>query len=134
MEFEFAYSGDYGAIIHVIFKAPWVAVSEGLKNMIHEPLHAGGGICWTEAHYSRHIKSSGHFEGHQILCFFSISHIPVAIAEVKLTEKHSIAHPFNNGVDMGERENIFNRNSVDFPIVEYWPKTPILLFNIEDRC
>jgi hypothetical protein len=43
------------------------------------------------------------------------------------------AHPLNDSVDAREGEDILNRDGVDFSIVEYWPKTSILLFDIEDR-
>ena len=134
MELKFAFPSDYGTIIHIIFEASWVAISEGLENMIYELLHAGGGICRIEAHYSGRIKSSGRFKGHQVFCFLSIPYISITVAEIEPTEEYSIAHPFDNGVNTGERKDIFNHDSVNFPIIEYWPKTSILFFDVEDRC
>jgi hypothetical protein len=41
-------------------------------------------------------------------------------------------HPFNNGANMGEGEDVFDHNSVNLLIIEYGAITPILLFNVED--
>jgi hypothetical protein len=42
-------------------------------------------------------------------------------------------HPFDNGVDSREGEDIFDCDSIYFLVVEYGVVTPILLFDIEDR-
>jgi hypothetical protein len=41
-------------------------------------------------------------------------------------------HPFDNCVNAREGENVFDCDSVYFPVVEYGTITPILLFDIED--
>jgi hypothetical protein len=35
---------------------------------------------------------------------------------------------------MGEGEDVFDCDGVDLLIIEYWPETPILLFDVEDGC
>jgi hypothetical protein len=41
-------------------------------------------------------------------------------------------HFFNNRVNLREGEDIFDCDSVNLSIVEYWTITPILLFNVKD--
>jgi len=41
-------------------------------------------------------------------------------------------HSFDNRVNLREGEDIFDRDSVYFPIIEYGVITPILLFDVED--
>jgi hypothetical protein len=41
-------------------------------------------------------------------------------------------HPFDNRVNSGEGEDIFDRDSVYFPIIEYGTVTSILLFDEKD--
>ena len=43
-------------------------------------------------------------------------------------------HSFDNGIDMGEGEDVFDYNGIDLLVVKYWPKAAVLLFDIEDRC
>ena len=42
-------------------------------------------------------------------------------------------HPFDNRVNLREGEDVFDCDSVYFPIVEYGLITPILLFDVKDR-
>jgi hypothetical protein len=80
MKFSFPFPGCYATIIHVIFESSWVAVSEGLEDVVHEALHTGRGVGWTEGHYSWGIKPSGCFKRHKVFSFVAVSNVPVAIA------------------------------------------------------
>jgi hypothetical protein len=110
-----------------------VAIPEGLEDMIHELLHACGGIGWSEAHYSGGVESSGHFEGHQILSFLTVADIPIAVAWIEFTKEYHATHSFNNHVNMREGEDVFDYDGIYFPVVEYRMITLILLFDVEDR-
>jgi hypothetical protein len=80
MKFQLSFSGCHTTVIHIIFKTSRIVVSKGLENMVYEPLHACGGIGWSEAHYFGGIESSGCFKGHQILCFLTVANVPITVA------------------------------------------------------
>jgi len=80
MKFQLSFSGYHTTVIHIIFEVSRVAVSKGLEDMIHEPLHACRGIGQSKAHYSGSIEPSGHFKGHQVFGFLTVAYVPIAIA------------------------------------------------------
>ena len=134
MKFLFPFSGCYAIVVHVIFKSSWVAILKGLEDIVYEVLHAGWGIGWSKTHYSRSIESSGCFKFYKIFGFLTIMNVPIAVAEVEFTKEYHSVHPFDNGVDAREGEDIFDCDSIDFLIIKYGAVTPIFLFNIEDGC
>ena len=127
------FSSCHTAVIYIILKMSQVAVSEGLENMIHKPLHACRGIGWSKAHYSGGIKSSGHFKGHQVLSLLTVTNIPIAIAQIKFTKEYHATHSFDNRINSREGEDIFDHNGIYFLVVEYRTVASILLFDIEYR-
>jgi hypothetical protein len=109
-------------------------VLKGLEDVVHEALHTGQGIGWTEAHDSWGVEPSGCFKCYKVLHFITILNVPVAIAEVKFTKEYHSLHSFNNSVNTREGEDIFNCDSIDFLIIEYRVVTSILFLNVKDRC
>jgi hypothetical protein len=134
VKFQFPFSDHYIAVVHVILELAGVSISKWLENMVHEALHTSRGICWTEAHHPWGVEPSGCFICHKVLHFITVLDVPIAVAEIKFTEEYHSMHFFDNGVDLGEGEDIFNHDSIDFPIIKYRLVTPVLLFDIEDRC
>jgi len=122
------------AVIHVIFKLARIAILKRLEDMVHEVLHTGWGIGWTKAHNSQSVEPSGCFKCYEILHFIAVLNVPVAVAEIKFTKEYHSTHPFNNSVDVGEGEDVFDYDSIDFPIIKYGVVTPILFLDIENRC
>ena len=39
---------------------------------------------------------------------------------------------FNDRVDSGKREYIFDSYGIDFPVIKYWLETSVLFLDIED--
>jgi hypothetical protein len=130
----FPFSGRYATVIHVILELARVAISKRLENVVYEVLHTSRGICWAKAHYPRSIESSGHFKCHKVLCFVTVSNVPIAVAEIKFTEEYHSVHSFNNSVNSREGEDVFDHDSIDFPIIKDRTVTPVLLFDVENRC
>ena len=100
--------------------------------MIHEALHAGGGIGRSKGHHLQGIEFIRSSEGKNILrLLILIAHIPVSVGEVNISESGFSSGAFDDGVYTWEREDVLDRNCVDFPIVEYGAEAPVLLFDVE---
>jgi hypothetical protein len=134
VKFSFPFSGSYAAVIHVILKSAGVSILKWLEDVVHEALHIGQGIGWTKAYYSWGIEPSSCLKCHKVLRFVTVSNISVAVAKIKFSKEYHSSHSFNNSINMREGEDIFDRDSIDFLIIEYRVVTPIPFFDVENGC
>jgi hypothetical protein len=109
-------------------------VLKGLEDMVHEVLHTGQGIGWTKAHDLWGIEPPGCLKCYKVLHFIAVSNVPVAITEIKFTKEYHSSYSFDNSVNTREGEDVFDYDSIDFPIIKYRVVTSILFLDVENRC
>ena len=86
MKVQFSFMCKDTAVIHVVFKAQAILVTQVLEDMIHEFLHDCWAICWSKRHNCGGVQSLRCFEGQYVLGFFFDGDIIVPLPEVELAE------------------------------------------------